>query len=127
MTLCAAGAIAFGALLLLLAYETRTDWTREIQPPCYSGDAKRGEQRVAEYGCTSCHEVGAASPRGRVGPPLTDVANRSYIAGRFANHEIWMTLWLEHPQALKPGTAMPDLGVTRRDARDIAAYLATLR
>jgi len=127
LTLCAAGAIAFGALLLFLAYETRADWSSELQPSGYSGDAKRGEQRVAAYGCASCHEVGAATPRGRVGPPLTDIASRSYIAGRFANDEIWMTLWLEHPQQLKPGTAMPELGVSRRDARDIAAYLATRR
>jgi cytochrome c len=35
--------------------------------------------------------------------------------------------WIRDPQHLKPGTAMPDLAVGERDARDIAAYLHTLR
>jgi cytochrome c1 len=35
--------------------------------------------------------------------------------------------WLREPQAVHPGTAMPDLDVSERDARDIAAYLGTLR
>jgi cytochrome c2 len=34
-----------------------------------------------------------------------------------------MVRWLMHPQALIPGTGMPELGMTERDARDIAAYL----
>jgi cytochrome c1 len=38
-----------------------------------------------------------------------------------------MVRWLRFPQQVAPRTAMPNLGVTERDARDIAAYLATLR
>jgi cytochrome c1 len=37
-----------------------------------------------------------------------------------------MVRWLQAPQKLKPGSAMPDLGLSERDARDIAAYLETL-
>ena len=62
-----------------------------------------------------------------VGPPLNDVGARSYIAGRFPNIPGVMQQWLQHPQAMNPGTAMPDLGVSQRDAVDIAAYLGTLR
>ena len=62
-----------------------------------------------------------------VGPTLTGMGSRSYIAGRFPNKPIDMEEWLQHPQKMKPGTAMPHLGVIDRDARDIAAYLATLR
>ncbi len=62
-----------------------------------------------------------------VGPALTGMGNRSYIAGRFPNEPIDMEEWLQHPQAMKPGTAMPDLGVTQRDASDLASYLATLK
>jgi len=82
---------------------------------------------VQTYGCPSFHQIGDATPQGEVGPPLNGIANRSYIAGRFLNDEIWMTQWLEQPQRLKPGTAMPDLHVSRRDALDIAAYLATMK
>ena len=69
----------------------------------------------------ACHD------NGRVAPQLTHMASRSYIAGRFPNIQIWMIAWIEHPQRLKPGTAMPELGVPERDGRDMAAYLATLR
>ncbi len=30
-----------------------------------------------------------------------------------------------HPQQIVPNSAMPDLGVKRQEARDIAAYLYT--
>ena len=127
LTLCAAGVVVSGCLVLFLAYATRADWTSARHPVGYIGDAERGKTLVAAYGCLSCHEIRDASPRGLVGPPLNDMASRSYIAGHFANHEIWMTRWIEHPQQIKPGTAMPDLNVGQRDALDIAAYLATLR
>lgn len=35
--------------------------------------------------------------------------------------------WLENPQRVVPGNVMPDMGITAQDARDIAAYLYTLR
>lgn len=125
--LLAAGAVMFGALLLLVAWNSPADWTAVVETPGYVGNVERGERLVAAYGCTSCHALGKTAPLGQVGPPLDTMASRSYIAGRFANNEIWMTQWLEHPQALKPGTAMPELGVSRRDALDIAAYLATMK
>ena len=127
VTLFAAGSIAFGVLLMLVAFRTRADWTSAIQPVGYAGNVKRGELLVQTYGCVSCHQIADATPQGVVGPPLNSIANRSYIAGRFLNDEIWMTQWIEHPQRLKPGTAMPDLNVGRRDALDIAAYLATMK
>jgi len=34
--------------------------------------------------------------------------------------------WLRDPKSIDPWTAMPDLGVSDRAARDMAAYLATL-
>ena len=98
-----------------------------VAPTGYGGDPERGKNLILIYGCTSCHAIGGAAPRGRVGPPLDGMASRSYIAGRFANDEIRMVQWLEHPQNLEPGTAMPELNVGERDARDLAAYLATLR
>jgi len=98
------------------------------QPPTgFTGDPQRGRALVAEYGCTACHEIPGAAPRGIVGPPLTRFAKRAYIAGRFPNEPIALQEWIRNPQRMKPGTAMPDLPLTERDTRDIAAYLATLR
>lgn len=100
---------------------------KQAPPPGYIGDPGRGRTLVARYGCTSCHAGVREEPQGAVGPPLTAVAQRAYIAGRFPNTQIRMIEWIRHPQEVKPGTAMPDLGVSERDARDLSAYLATLR
>jgi len=124
---CGAGLVLFGTFVLIVCFMTRKDWSAELHPVGYIGDPARGRVLVSAYGCTSCHAIPNQAPEGAVGPPLRWMGRRSYIAGRFPNEEIWMTLWLEHPQAVKPGTAMPDLNVGRRDALDMASYLATLR
>jgi cytochrome c len=118
------GVIALSAVALLLAWRHAP---ADNPPTGYLGSPKRGHALVAQYGCTACHVIAPEEPKGMVGPPLTHMANRSYIAGRFANEPIDMEQWLEHPQSMKPGTSMPDLGVNERDAEDMAAYLATLR
>jgi len=62
-----------------------------------------------------------------VGPTLDHLARRSFIAGVLPNDEQGLMLWVQSPQKLHPGSAMPDLAVTQRDARDMAAYLQTLQ
>jgi cytochrome c len=92
------------------------------------GDPDRGEAAIVRYGCGTCHQIpGIPAARGRVGPPLTGVGGRVYLAGELGNTPANMKLWIQHPQQVEPGTAMPDMGVTDRDARDIAAYLYTLQ
>ena len=122
-------AAIFALLLGIAGSMTFAAWKNDDEaPPGYSGNPRRGKDLIVTYGCPSCHAMhDVALPRGLVGPPLDHIASRSYIAGRFANDEIWMTLWLQYPQKLIPGNAMPDLKVSERDARDLAAYLATLR
>lgn len=127
LTVWALGMVFAGAVALMVAYKVREQWMPRPDPIGYSGDYRRGRTLVTRFGCPSCHVIPDAVPRGMVGPPLTSMGGRSYIAGRFPNDEIWMTLWLEDPPALKPGTVMPNLNIGERDARDIAAYLATLR
>jgi cytochrome c1 len=80
------------------------------------------------YGCGSCHIVpGVHGARGLVGPPLIYFSERTMIAGELPNSEDNLVHWIEHPRQVEPKTAMPDLGVTDREAHDIAAYLYTLR
>jgi cytochrome c len=62
-----------------------------------------------------------------VGPPLTMFARRAYIAGQLPNEPDNLIRWIRDPQAVEPGTAMPSLGVEPAVARDMAAYLYTLR
>ena len=92
------------------------------------GNQSRGRQILPAYGCTACHLIpGVAGPDAKVGPPLRGVASRAFIAGVLTNQPANMIRWIRDPQAVDDKSAMPDLGVSERDARDIAAYLYTLR
>lgn len=88
------------------------------------GDPVAGKAAIAKYGCGSCHVIpGVERARGLVGPPLTDFAWRAYIAGRAYNTPPNLEAWIRVPDSVEPGTAMPTLGVSQEDARNIAAYL----
>lgn len=93
-----------------------------------SGDVARGQQLITDYGCTACHTIpGIKGPKGAVGPPLTNIGSRTIIAGKVQNTPQNMSAWLQNPQAFDPANAMPNLGVKPEDARDITAYLMTLK
>lgn len=91
------------------------------------GSAKRGAALIRSYGCGTCHLIpGIRDANGLVGPPLTQFAERIYVAGVLRNTPDNLERWLEHPQAIVPGNAMPDMGIDEPKARDIAAYLYRL-
>ena len=101
---------------------------REARYAVPGGDADRGKAAIAMYGCGSCHTIpGIRAANGTVGPPLMMWSRRTYIAGEVPNTPDFLIRWIEMPQAIEPGTAMPNLGVTEGKARDIAAYLYTIR
>jgi cytochrome c1 len=91
------------------------------------GDAARGRTTMTELGCGACHRIpGVGNARAMVGPPLDDYAQRGYVAGVLPNQPGNLVAWLRDPPAIRPGTAMPYLGLTEAQARDMAAYLYTL-
>ncbi len=88
----------------------------------------RGQRLIAQYQCGACHVIpDVPAARGRIGPTLLRWGGRSYIAGRLPNRADTLARWIADPQALVPGTPMPDMGVSEGDARAIAAYLMSLR
>ncbi len=96
--------------------------------PVNGGDPARGARAIGTYGCGSCHVIpGIAGASNYVGPPLNAYAKRAYVAGKLPNEADNLIYWIQQPQAVWPGNAMPNLGVTDQDAHDIAAYLYTLR
>jgi cytochrome c1 len=94
----------------------------------FNGDPEAGRLAIARYGCGACHVIpGLREADGTVGPPLTAFGLRAYVAGQVPNRPDNLTRWLRDPPTIEAGTAMPNLGVSEQDARDIAAYLYTLR
>ena len=89
-----------------------------------AGDPERGRELLWQFGCGSCHEIeGVVGAVGQVGPPLDGIAHRVYIAGVLVNTPENLARWIRVPQDIDPLTAMPNLGVTEEQARDIVAYL----
>lgn len=91
------------------------------------GDPAAGRAVIRAYGCSSCHTIpGVPGARATVGPPLNNISQRSVLAGVLNNNPQNLERWIENPHAILPETDMPDMHVTPRDARNIAAYLYTL-
>ena len=92
------------------------------------GDASRGVATIQYAGCGSCHYIpGVAGAHGMVAAPLTWFSRRTFIAGEVPNTPENLVLWIRTPQAIEPHTAMPSAGLNDQQARDVAAYLYTLR
>jgi len=92
------------------------------------GDIERGRSAIGKYGCAACHTIpGVAGANATVGPPLDRIAVRGYLGGHLTNSPANMIRWIQKPQDVDPKNAMPNMGVTDQDAKDIAAYLYTLR
>jgi cytochrome c len=92
------------------------------------GSPELGRKAIRHYGCGTCHEIpGVRSANGLVGPPLIKFSRRGYIAGELANTPENLQRWIQNPKAVEPGTDMPNLHVTPDDARNINAYLYTLK
>jgi putative membrane protein len=92
------------------------------------GEPTRGPQAIRKYGCDTCHVIpGVLTADATVGPPLTQIAQRAYLAGRIDNTPENMIKWIRHPHSIDDKTLMPEMGVSLQDGRDIAAYLYTLR
>lgn len=102
--------------------------TQAMPAPAFTADVERGRQTLHQYACNACHSIpGITGSDVYVGPPLKGMGGRTLIAGTLANTPENLAQWLTHTQQVKPGTAMPQLGVTTRDAQDMAAYLSTLK
>jgi cytochrome c oxidase subunit 2 len=78
-------------------------------------------------GCSGCHTITGIS-EGVVGPNLTHFKSRSVFAGAiFANTDNNLRLWLANPPGEKPGSVMPNLGLSADQINQLIAYLDTLR
>jgi cytochrome c2 len=120
-------------VLLLLLVGSVTGWAmaqsriQEPLVPVPGGNAELGRQQVVTHACVTCHSIpGVRGPDSAIGPPLDNWAERHFVAGTQSNDPDALIAFLLDPQSTRPGTAMPDVGLTTEEATDIAAYLFTL-
>ena len=101
-----------------------TAWTHAAAPE--QSKVREGRMLFATRHCTACHDAGNAVPKDGTGmPELLSTAPDLMDAGARFRPE-WVAAWVENPRALRHDATMPNLGVTKEQAADIAAYLATL-
>jgi cytochrome c oxidase subunit 2 len=129
------------------------DWNQWIldqqQPaaaPVEGTQAWEGLQVFYNKGCTQCHTVdydndeldNILTEDAFNGPNLTHFASRNVFAGAYLpyegdtpeeslTYEQALELWLANPPEVKPGSFMPDLGLTQQEINDLIAWLETLK
>ena len=116
-------ALLFLPLMLFGCGEEAESATASLGGP----DKTQGAELTKQLGCGSCHVIpGIEGANGLVGPSLSQVGDRVYIAGVLRNTPDNMVVWLRNPQSIVQNNAMPDMGLSEQQARDVASYLYTL-
>lgn len=113
----------------LIAIACNPSARRESAHKLTGGDPDAGKAAIGRYGCGACHTIpGVPGAKANVGPGLDKLLMRTYIAGgHMVNNPRNLIAFLRKPREVNPGGAMPDMAVTEKDAKDIAAYLYTLQ
>ncbi len=89
--------------------------------------AAKGRQIYSTSACIGCHTLQGIS-FGVVGPNLTHFATRTSFAGAmYERTDENLARWLENPPARKPGSLMPNLGLTPEQVTALVAYLQSLK
>jgi cytochrome c oxidase subunit 2 len=124
-------------MLLRVYVQTRADfdhWVKAQQQQSSPANAQsdqavaEGERVFESAACINCHAVRGAVANGRFGPDLTHLMSRDTIAsGAAANTRENLRLWIENPDAIKPGSLMPAMNLTRPEFDRLTDYLETLR
>jgi cytochrome c oxidase subunit II len=105
-------------------------WEHEQElPPAapQTAAAQRGEELFHTRSCASCHAIAGISSAD-IGPNLTHLESRETLAaGRLDNTPVNLEAWIHNPNQFKPGSFMPNTGLSPDDLSSITAYLETLR
>ncbi|MDQ2901540.1 MAG: cytochrome c oxidase subunit II [Acidobacteriota bacterium] len=90
--------------------------------------AQTGAKRFQELTCANCHAIKGTDAKKHIGPDLTHMASRKMLAGeRIQNTRENLSSWLKNPDAIKPGTNMPNLQLAKADVVSLTAYLESLK
>jgi cytochrome c oxidase subunit 2 len=90
--------------------------------------AETAGQNIFLATCSSCHTIRGTSASGYVGPDLTHVGSRQWLAGlAFENRPDVLASWITDSQHIKPGNEMPNIDVSGTQLRDLVSYLESLK
>jgi mono/diheme cytochrome c family protein len=119
----AAAVFAAGAASAGLTWSSHKQ-NEKLASALTGGDPTRAPEIMRRYGCAGCHTIpGVPGADGLVGPALSGLGQRVYIAGVATNSPDNLIRWIVTPQAFSPRTAMPPTGISEAEAREVAAYL----
>jgi cytochrome c oxidase subunit II len=104
-------------------------WVRsQQQAAVLDAKALRGKRVFETTSCINCHAIGGTAANGRFGPDLTHLMSRDTLAsGAAGNTRAKLRLWIQNPDAIKPGSLMPAMKLSDSDLDAVTAYLETLR
>jgi cytochrome c oxidase subunit II len=123
-------------MLLRVYVQSRADFDRWVQaqrqqvPAAFPTDTSAAEgRRVFETtACINCHTVSGTVANGRFGPDLTHLMSRDTLASGAATNTLEnLRLWIQNPDAIKPGSLMPAMNLTDQQFDWLTDYLETLR
>jgi cytochrome c oxidase subunit II len=109
--------------------EAFESWVRaQEQPPVQDQKEIAGRRVFETTACVNCHAVGGTNANGRFGPDLTHMMSRKTIAsGAADNTREKLRLWIQNPDAIKPGSLMPAMKLSDADLDALVRYLETLQ
>ncbi len=122
-------------MLLRVYVQTRADFDSWVKAQQQSSpvnaqmdqEAAEGKRIFEGTACINCHAVRGTVANGRFGPDLTHLMSRDTIAaGAVPNTPANLRLWIQTPDAIKPGSLMPAMNLSDEDFDRLAAYLLTL-
>ena len=119
-------------MLLRVYVQSRQEFDRWIEeqrrPAQASATVSEGRRIFEATACINCHAVNGTVADGRFGPDLTHLMSRESIAAGAAPNTLEnLRLWIQNPEAIKPGSKMPAMGLSDHELDAVTAYLATLR
>jgi cytochrome c oxidase subunit II len=119
-------------MLLLISVDSPEDfgaWVRAQQQPANQDEKEIAGRQVFETtACINCHTISGTAATGRFGPDLTHLMSRRTIAsGAAENTRENLHLWIQNPDAIKPGSLMPAMKLSDADLDAVTRYMLTLR
>jgi cytochrome c oxidase subunit 2 len=109
-------------------YQTWLRSQQQAPAPATGSLAAQGQTIYQSQTCSNCHAIAGQGANPAIGPNLTHMGSRWTIgAGVLANTPENMRTWLQNPQAVKPGTAMPNYHFSPQQVDALAAYMESLK